>query len=165
MGQKIRIANRFMPYRIQIVTEKWNPVSAAIRASTRSWCSHAEFYDSENQVTLGSRSIGGVKIRPCSKDHYSRVEQFTAANIGAAFAWAKTQIGKSYDFSAIAGIAFDRDWRNEERFFCSELIALAFEKIGSPILSTQPSVGVFRITPRDLLLSRSLIYLDGKGVA
>jgi uncharacterized protein YycO len=150
--------------RVQIVTEKWNPISAAIRASTHNWSSHAEFVNLSDGTTLGSRSIGGVKIRPCSKDNYSRVEQFTAANILHAYEWAKGQIGKAYDFSAVTGIALNRNWRNPEKWFCSELVAAAFEAVGSPLLSTRPSVGVFRITPRDLLLSRSLIYLDGKGV-
>jgi uncharacterized protein YycO len=151
--------------RLQIVTERWNPISAAIRATTRSWASHAEFVDVDASKTLGSRSIGGVKIRPCSKDHYSKVEQFTAGNITAAYEWAKRQIGKPYDFSAIAGIAFNRDWRNEARWFCSELVAAAFEAVGSPILSTRPSSAVYRITPRDLLLSRLIFYLpEGDNV-
>lgn len=148
-----------MSIRVQIVTEKWNPISAAIRFTTRSWSSHAEFIDTDRQVTLGSRSVGGVKFRPCSRDHYTRVEQFTAKGILQAYEWARTQIGKPYDFSAIAGIALDRDWRNEDRFFCSELIALAFEKVGS-LLSTRPSAAVYRVTPRDLLLSRNLFYLN-----
>jgi uncharacterized protein YycO len=146
--------------RIQIVTEHFNPISAAIRFETRSWCSHIEFKNTADQTTLGARSMGGVRIRPCAKDHYTKVEQFTAAGIGQAYEWAKTQTGKPYDFSAITGMAINRDWRNESKYFCSELIALAFEKAGSPVLSTRPSVGVYRITPRDLLLSRTLFYLS-----
>lgn len=98
-------------------------------------------------------------MRPCAKDHYSKVEQFTAANIEHAYEWALTQVGKGYDYSAIAGIALDRNWRDLSRWFCSELVAMAFEQVGSPILSTRPSASVWRITPRDLLLSRALIYL------
>lgn len=148
--------------RLQIVTEKFNPISAAIRYTTRSWASHAEFVDVTNDYTLGARSIGGVKLRPAWRDHYTRCEQFTADGIDAAYQWALKQIGKGYDFSAIAGITFDRDWRNEDRFFCSELIVLAFEKVGAPILSTRPSAAVYRITPRDLLLSRLIYYLGAK---
>ncbi|HXN99568.1 MAG TPA: hypothetical protein VN881_10875 [Candidatus Acidoferrales bacterium] len=148
-----------MPIRLQLVTQPWDPVSAAIRFTTRSWSSHAEFVDVAAGTTLGSRSFGGVKVRPCANDHYSKVEQFTAAYIEQAYEWALTQVGKAYDYSAIAGIALDRNWRDGSRWFCSELVAMAFEQVGSPILSTRPSVSVWRITPRDLLLSRSLIYL------
>lgn len=148
-----------MPIRIQIVTEKWNPVSAAIRFSTRSWASHAEFVDTQAGITLGARSIGGVKCRPCSKDHYTRVEQFTATGMSQAWEWAQQQVGKPYDFSAISGIALDRNWHDESKWFCSELVAVAFEKAGHPLLSTRPSAAFYRITPRDLLLSRELFYL------
>lgn len=148
-----------MPIRIQLVTEKWNPISAAIRYSTRSWPSHAEFVDVNAGTTFGARSSGGVRLRDCAKDHYSRVEQFTAEGIEAAYKWALTQAGKKYDFSAIAGIALNRDWRDETRWFCSELVAASFEAVGNPLLSTRPSAQVWRITPRDLLLSRSLVYI------
>jgi uncharacterized protein YycO len=148
-----------MPIRVQIVTEKWNPVSAAIRFSTRSWASHAEFVDTDRQITLGARSMGGVKLRPCEKDHYSRREQFTASGMTEAYLWARTQIGKPYDFSAITGIALDRDMHDESKWFCSELVAVAFETIGHPLLSTRPSASVWRITPRDLLLSREFFFL------
>jgi uncharacterized protein YycO len=152
------------------VTDRWNPISAAIRFSTRSEFSHAEFIDTEAGVTFGSRSHGGVMERPCSIDHYTRVEQFTANSshaeeaMRAAYAWARTQAGKRYDYSAITGIAFNRDWRDEARWFCSELVAAAFENVGFPLLSTRPSDKVYRITPRDLLLSRSLVFLEGKGL-
>lgn len=140
---------------VQLVTEEWNPVSAAIRYTTRSWCSHAEFYDTDNKITLGSRSHGGVKIRP-SKDRYTKIERFTAIGIDDAFEWAKTQIGKSYDYSAIAGILFNRNWRDGKRWFCSELISAAFEEIGHPLLAVRETVDVWRVTPRDLLLSLNL---------
>ncbi len=152
-----------MPVRVQIVTEKWNPISAAIRFSTRSWTSHAEFIDTDREITVGARSVGGVKVRSCVKDHYSRVEQFTAEGILQAYEWARTQIGNPYDFSAVAGIAVDRNWRNETKWFCSELVVASFEHVGFPLLSTRPSAAVWRYTPRDLLLSRNLTFLNQKG--
>lgn len=148
-----------MLIRLQIVTEKWNPISAAIRFSTRSWASHAEFVDTDRGITVGARAIGGVKIRGCWEDHYTRVEQFTAAGIEQAYMWATTQIGKPYDFSAVTGIALDRNWRNDSRWFCSELIAAAFEEVKAPLLSTRPSNALWRVTPRDLLMSRGLDYI------
>ena len=146
--------------RLQVVTEQRNPISAAIRFTTRSWASHVEFWDADTQTTLGARAKGGVAIRPCSGDKYTKVEQFTAPGILEAYKWALTQVGKPYDYSAITGIAFDRDWHDEKKWFCSELVTVAFEKAGLPILSTRPSACVYRITPRDLLLSRILVYLS-----
>ena len=153
-----------MPIRVQIVTQQFNPISAAIRFTTRSWASHAEF-NVDGKFTLGARTDGGVQERPCSEDHYSRIEQFTFNDehgwkmCEAAYDWALTQVGKPYDFSAVTGIALNRDLHDESKWFCSELVAVAFEKMGFPLLSTRPSDKVYRITPRDLLLSRSLVYL------
>ena len=99
--------------RVQIVTDEWSPISASIRFTTRSWASHAEFVSSEG-FTLGARA-DGVKIRPSYLDHYSKVEQFvfndamSPAIILGAYQWARTQIGKKYDFAAIVGIAADRN--------------------------------------------------------
>lgn len=148
-----------MSIRVQIVTQQANPISAAIRFTTRSWASHAEFINLEINATLGSRSAGGVRLRDCKSDRYSRVEQFTAAGIEEAYRWAMGQIYKPYDYSAIAGIALNRNWRDERRWFCSELVAAAFEQVGHPLLSTRPSAAVYRVTPRDLLLSRMLYFL------
>jgi len=144
--------------RIQIVTSQLNPISAAIRFTTRSWASHAEFYNSADNTTLGARA-DGVKIRDAAKDKYSRIEPFTAAGVEKAYEYAKTQIGKPYDYSAILGTVLNRKWHDESRWFCSELVTVSFEKVGYPILSTRPSAAVWRITPRDILLSRSIDYL------
>lgn len=161
-----------VPIRIQLVTEKWNPISASIRYTTRSWASHAEFIDTDEGITFGARSDGGVKERQVFAhyyDHYTRVEQFTYNGVNAenvmraAYNWARTQEGKKYDYSAIAGIAEDRDWHNTYKWFCSELVAVSFEQVNFPLLSTRPSDKIWRVTPRDLLLSRGLIYLPTLG--
>jgi len=147
--------------RIQLVTNRFNPVSAAIRLRTASEFSHIEFVNLTDQTTLGSRSIGGVKIRPCAKDHYSRVEQFTFSGIEKAYEWGLTQIGKPYDFSGIAGILFNHDWTNDKRWFCADFIQMASIKGPfNPLLSTRPSNFIAHYTPRDFLLSRTLVYVE-----
>lgn len=60
------------------------------------------------------------------------------------------QLGKPYDFGAIAGFAIHRDWRDRSKWFCSELTAAAFEAAGAPLLRAD---NVDRISPRDLTLS------------
>ena len=139
---------------LQIVTAP-DPVSAAIRFSTRSWASHAEFYDTESDAALGAK-WDGVKLRPMRQLRYSRVERFLAPGAVEAYRWALKQTGKSYDYSAIVGIALDRDWRDPGRWFCSELVAMAFEQAAFPLLN--PAADVWRITPRDLLLSPAILH-------
>ena len=141
---------------LQVVNDQISPVSLAIRFATRSWASHAEFVLNDGS-TFGARATG-VKWRPYKWHHYAHVERYDAMGLEDAYSWALKQAGKRYDFSAVFGIALDRDWRNEDRFFCSELVALAFEKVGCPLLN--PKANVARITPRDLLLSEEIVRTD-----
>lgn len=69
------------------------------------------------------------------------------------WAWTKGQVGKPYDWSAIFGMAFDRDWHSEDSWFCSELVAAAFERSGYPILRISQEN---RVTPRDISISPML---------
>lgn len=80
-----------------------------------------------------------------------------ASVIEAAVTWTRAQVGKPYDWSAIAGFVWrdgrpeKRDWKNQSAWFCSELIEAAFSEVYAPLLQDS---GVYnRITPRDLLLS------------
>ena len=71
----------------------------------------------------------------------------------AFYAFLKTQIGKPYDHSAILGFALDRDWRQSDSWFCSELVAAALEKAG--YFSFCLAAPANKITPADLLLALS----------
>jgi hypothetical protein len=97
--------NKNPQIRIQLVHDTWNPICSAVRFETRSWANHAEYVNLTDGVTLGARPKGGIQLRPINIDrHYTRVEQFTCANITAAYEWGLTQIGKPYDYGAIFGI-------------------------------------------------------------
>jgi uncharacterized protein YycO len=162
-----------MPIRIQIVTEKLNPISAAIRFTTRGWASHAEFVDTDRGITLGARSKtfrypGGVQIRACHYDHYTKVEHFVLNSLASeqllllAWTWLYKKIGTPYNYKGIVGIATDLSVEDPNAMDCSQSVHLACWKGANfPILSTRPSALPWRITPRDLLLSRSLVYIGG----
>lgn len=147
---------------IYLSTQKWALDSALIRWNTRCRYSHAGFYDSGQGEYLSAQFRGGVRIRTetghgvCRERASERVF-FYAPKIEKAYEWAKTQIGKNYDHTAIFGLALDRDWRAKDSWFCSELVAKAFEQAGAPLLN--PDVDVWRVTPRDILLS--LVVFDG----
>lgn len=121
-----------------------------VKHTTRSEFSHAEFVLPESKQAFGAY-LDGVSFRPLDYAHFDREVWFTAPRIDEALCWAVKQNGKKYDFSAIVGIFADRDWRDCNKFFCSELVALAFERAGAPILN--PQFSPWRITPRDILLS------------
>jgi hypothetical protein len=79
---------------LQLVTERFDPISA-IRFSTRSAVSHAEFVDPATGSTFGARCTG-VKWRSAhASQRYTRVLCFSAPAIDQAFKWALTQAGKA----------------------------------------------------------------------
>jgi hypothetical protein len=129
-------------------TVKHDPLSAAIRLATRCPYSHAGFFDTDTRQTFSAMLRGGVDWR---KPTYTSLYLFGAPKMQEAFEWALTQRGKKYDWTAITGFAFNRDWREEDRWFCSELVCASFEKVGAPLLN--PDMQVYRIAPRDILLS------------
>ena len=96
-------------------------------------------------VTLAPRTAGAVWQR------------FEIGSPSAIYRRALGQIGKPYDWSAVIGIGLHRDWREEDSFFCSELVAWAFEVTGWPLLRADR---LNRITPRDLAMSPLLIPAD-----
>ena len=59
--------------------------------------------------------------------------------------FAKSQIGKPYDFSGIFGFVTNRDWQEPDSWFCSELVAAAINT-ERRLFNTETS----RITPRDI---------------
>ena len=72
-----------------------------------------------------------------------------------ALAWAHLQAEehKVYDWTALIGMAVRRDWHNPSAWFCSEIVAQAFEYAGFPLLRADH---LNRVTPRDLMMSPCL---------
>lgn len=67
----------------------------------------------------------------------------------AAIQWLEQQVGKPYDWKALFGFVFHRDWASPKKWFCSELAAMAWDKGGSPLFRRN---AVFRISPGMLWL-------------
>ena len=51
------------------------------------------------------------------------------------------------DVTAIVGLGLHRDWQEDDRWFCSELVAWAFEKAGEPLFRAEV---LRRVTPQHL---------------
>jgi uncharacterized protein YycO len=106
---------------------------------------------------LGAHMNGGVMIREPGYDSdwkRAREEVFTlvagADQQKSFWSFLRKQVGKPYDMTAIAGIAFGREWQKADSWYCSELIAAALAACGwfpFPLASD-----IAKITPRDLLL-------------
>lgn len=129
------------------------PGSWLIRRFTWSPFSHVDLVLPDGRL-LGARGSGGVAIR--DQDEFSAVAQFQVDAPASVLDIAASQVGKPYDWEALAGFVSRRDWQDNDSWFCSELVAWAFAQAGSPLLRT---TNLNRITPRDLLLSPLLMPL------
>lgn len=141
--------------------------SKAIEIFERGWASHVDAVLPDGfpgaGMLLGARSdaVGGmppgVRIRPFGYEIVDRaVTVALACSPAVEGKWVQFlmgQCGKPYDELAIAAFPADRDWRETDSWFCSELQARALEVCGffpAPI-----NTPANEITPRDLLLMTS----------
>ena len=135
-----------------------DPVSDGIRAFEYGfWATHVEARMPDGTL-LGAHANGGVQARPHDYDKSEFTRELyvsipaTPAQTDAFHSFLRAQVGKPYDFLAIAGIALQRDWQSENAWFCSELIGAGLAqpdvRIFPPHLATEFS----HVTPRDALL-------------
>ena len=120
---------------------------------TRSVWNHVDIVMPDHTLT-GARAEGGVQNRPANYRRFARVKRFqTALSVEAEkefYLCLAEQIGKPYDWTGIINFVVDRDWRNPDHWFCSELVAWLFEKAGRPLLRVDSAD---KVTPRDLTTS------------
>ncbi|NLR73597.1 YiiX/YebB-like N1pC/P60 family cysteine hydrolase [Leeia aquatica] len=134
-----------------LFTTSYHPLSAVIRATTWSRWSHVALQAGD--MIIEAAAPGGVVKRKLAdaiqhaRDH--ELVQLPCRNPIKVLQAASSQIGKRYDYSAIVGLWLHRDWQDDHRWFCSELIAWAFQEAGEPLFRPD---AVRRITPQHLYL-------------
>lgn len=136
---------------------RWDLSSRLIAWFTQGKYSHVEFI-TEDGYALGARLRGGVKRRPyeyIGKRQYRLFGVYSPHDL--VMSYANSQIGKSYDWLAILGFVFGRNWQNMKRWFCSELCVWCFISAGVEVLRVE---GVNKITPDGLALSPFLFNVS-----
>lgn len=105
-------------------------------------------------MLLGARSdnVGGgdgVLERPDPYEAVAKIVYFqiwaTPAQEALFYAFLKGQLGKAYDKLAIFAFAIDRNWRDDDAWYCSELVSAALEEAG--ILTKLLYLHTNKITP------------------
>ena len=101
----------------------------------------------------------GVQIRP---PNYTKFEATQKVSIPctdeihkAHIGFLLDQVGKPYDSTAIVAFVLDRNWREDDSWFCSELQAASGEKSGwipHPLVTKTN-----KLTPNALLLVSSVL--------
>ncbi|MBK5914573.1 YiiX/YebB-like N1pC/P60 family cysteine hydrolase [Rhodocyclus purpureus] len=125
-----------------------HPISAAIRACTWSKWSHVALLDGPfaiEAVATGVRKVPALEAMDRAKRAVA--VELQCRDPRAVIAAAESQIGKPYDFAAIVGFGLRRDWQEDDRWFCSELVAWAFQRAGQPLFRAEC---MHRITPEHL---------------
>lgn len=124
------------------------PGAAIIRAVTWSDWSHVAIIDGEEVIEA---TWPAVRVVPLA-DVLAKHSRFAVADIpcqdpAAVIAAARSQIGKPYDLTALFGMLARRDWQEADAWFCSELVAWAFDQAGSPLFRRE---ALYSITPQHL---------------
>lgn len=81
------------------------------------------------------------------KSRYDKTQLIAVREVNETTSWnfAKSQLGKKYDWSAIIALPFRASWHKDNRWFCSELVAAALWCGG-----VKSRIESNRVTPRDL---------------
>lgn len=138
--------------------------SALIRAFDHGAFSHVDAIAPGGSL-LGARNdaLGGmpagVQLRGPGYAAFSATKRVDLETTPECAMWfydfLNKQIGKPYDETAILAFAVDRDWREPDSYFCSELIALALE--AAKYFSFPLCAPANKLTPADLLLVLSAV--------
>ena len=158
-----------MPAYLRCVRGSATIYDRAIAWYSRSPYVHTEFAwpldDADPQQWLGAQPSGGVAIRP--RDYLGAARPFdmfeadlSDAQLRVLRTFLARQIGKPYDWRAIAGMAIpalDRG-HTQAAWFCSELVYYALASAGHALLRV-PLKASDRITPRDVAVSLRLTQL------
>lgn len=125
------------------------PFSGLIRAATWSRWSHVALVAGHHVI----EAVALEGVRQVSKAYaierasaYSLVD-LSARNPQAIIDAARSQLGKPYDWTAIAALGLRRDWQEDDAWFCSELVAWAADQAGEPWFRPE---ALRRITPQHI---------------
>lgn len=125
------------------------PLSLLIRARSGGPYSHVALIDGDQviEAVAGSGVRRAPLQRALERASGAAVMMVPSSNPTAVLAMARSQIGRPYDWSGIAGLGVNRDWQEPDAWFCSELVAWAFEQAGQPLVRAD---AVSRVTPQNL---------------
>jgi uncharacterized protein YycO len=130
-----------------LFTRQRGPLDMAIRAFTWSRWSHVALIDGYEAIEAlpGSGVVATETQQILLRSREFELVDLPCRNPEAVRAAASSQIGRPYDWSAILGIALRRNWQADDAWFCSELVAWAFEAAGEPLFRAD---SLRRVTPQ-----------------
>lgn len=119
--------------------------SRIARLITWSNFSHVAIYDRDKRVVIEAILEKGVVITPINvfESRYDKIEYATIQAIDDEYLYrAYDMIGSDYDYSAMLSLVLRRKWDDNDKWYCSELVAYSAGIFRKALLS--------RITPQDI---------------
>lgn len=107
--------------------------SVAIRAATWSTWSHCGIVTPELTV-IEAKGLHGVREVPL-EEAIAGASRWQMVGVACplpelAIAWARSQIGRPYDWTGVIGLGLHREWDDPAAWWCSELVEAALAKGG-----------------------------------
>jgi len=130
-------------------------ISALIRWQTRGQFSHAAILCPNGDVLESWQGTGvrETRVSPGNGVTRFRVPYATAAQWAQVETFCRMEIGRKYDYLAIARFVSRRHMGENDRWFCSELVFSAFVFAGIRLLSR---IDASQVSPQLLSLSPML---------
>ena len=118
------------------------PLSPLIRLWTWSKCSHCEFEFSDGMIIVAAMEAGRVIATKNRKYRWEYVYDIplTKKQEAKLRSWAESQLGKPYDYTALAPFNVliprtKKQWKNDSQWMCSEFCAYGLELVGYKFFS------------------------------
>ena len=109
------------------------PGALLIRSVTWSAWSHVALVDGDYVIEATWPRVRRVPLANVLAKHSRYViADIACRNPALAMRAARSQVGKPYDLAARVGFMAHRDWQDDSRWLCSELVAWCFER-GGPL--------------------------------
>lgn len=122
------------------------PGAVLIRAVTWSQWSHVALVDGDEVIEATWPAVRVAPLAGVIAAHSAHViVDLPCHSPAEVIKAARSQVGKPYDLTALFGLLMHRDWQEEDRWFCSELVAWAFAQGGSPLFRSE---ALHRVTPQ-----------------
>lgn len=136
--------------------------SSVVRWFSNGENSHVDIITPQGHL-FGARLFGGVKARnnDIPKHHYTDYIVDIPDEKREAFWFGLfQQRGKKYDIRAIIGWPVRANFNDQDKWFCSELVAWAFHSVDVPLVHENQ---FHRLSPRDLELSMLMVQVHKNG--
>lgn len=127
------------------------PFSVLIRATTWSAWSHCATVEGDTVVEalLGKGVVRTPLVAAVQRAKRWALLEYDCPNADAVRNCIAAQIGKPYDLTGVLSLPFQRDWQEDDAWWCSEIYPFARAQAGVPIFNAE---ALHRVAPQHLFM-------------